>query len=238
MNYNGYQDPPPEYLEQLQKLNEKQAAEQALSHDILYQLLCTAETFALGKDGDRHFKGYEFFNSSSKSESELREQFLIQTDTFKNSYRFFLHDHKKYDFPEKLDKIKIINLLNNWKSFVKEEDKSIYDATINLLKKNKNKVYNNFNNKKYNNMIEEELDDIQMGNFADIMTKISYSNDMIAQNAKKKLNTEGKFIGKVKLDAKNTIDPTISKINNYGNINIKKGNIKYSQKIGKNQYYE
>ena len=35
----------------MQKLNEKQAVDQALSHDTLYQLLSTAEIFAVGANG-------------------------------------------------------------------------------------------------------------------------------------------------------------------------------------------
>lgn len=84
-----------------------------------YSLSTFAEIFAVGANGQRHFKGYEFFNSSSKQKNQLREQLLIQFDIFKNSYRFFIHDYEEYNFPEDLDKKTIIATLNFWKSFVK-----------------------------------------------------------------------------------------------------------------------
>lgn len=125
----------PKQQEQKEMLNEKQAIDQGFSHDILFQLLSTAELYALGKNGNRKFKGYEFFNSSSKSKSQLKDQFLIQTDTFRNSYLFYCNDHGDYNFPNNLDKKMVIDLMTYWKSFVEDKDKEIYDKTINLLNK-------------------------------------------------------------------------------------------------------
>ena len=49
--------------DQTQILNFKQAIDQGFNHDIFYQLLATAEAYALGSDNPpRQFKGYEFFN--------------------------------------------------------------------------------------------------------------------------------------------------------------------------------
>ncbi len=108
---------------------------QGCSHDILFQLLSTAESYGLGSENlDNQFKGYEYFNSSLKSKRKLKEQFLIQTDTFKNSYTFFCYDHEKYDFPSNLRKEMIIKLMEYWKSCVEDiKDKEIYDKTIRLL---------------------------------------------------------------------------------------------------------
>ena len=94
---------------QTQIQNYKQAIDQGFSHDIFFQLLSTAELYALGSDNpDRQFKGYEHFNSSSKSKRKLKEQFLIQTDSFKNSFTFFCYVHEKYDVPSNLSKEMII----------------------------------------------------------------------------------------------------------------------------------
>ena len=210
----------------MQKLNEKQAVDQALSHDTLYQLLSTAEIFAVGANGQRHFKGYEFFNSSSKQKNQLREQLLIQFDIFKNSYRFFIHDYEEYNFPEDLDKKTIIATLNFWKSFVNENDKNIYDSIINLLNGQKSKM--NIKYKIQKN--EETMNDIQMGNFADVMTKISHSNEILAKNAMNNLNKNGKFTGNVILNADKPVDPVLAKMQHDGDINIKKER-EYAKKI-------
>ena len=125
------------YGQQIKKqmLNEKQAIDQGFSHDILFQLLSTAEVYALGRNENRKFKGYEFFNSSSKPRSQLKDQFLIHTNTFRNSYLFYCNDHGEYNFPNNLDKRMIIDLMKYWKEFVEDKDKEIYDKTINLLNK-------------------------------------------------------------------------------------------------------
>lgn len=220
-----------------QKLNEKQAIDQALSHDILFQLLSTAETYALGKNGKRHFKAYEYFNSSSKPKHKLKEQLLIQMETFKNSYRFFCHDFQEYDFPENLNKTMIIEFLNFWKSHVEEKDKNIYETIINIFDKNKSKGDNKMKYKIEHSMKKGQLNDIQMGNVADTLTKISYSNDTIAENAKKNLNEKGKYAGKVLLDVNGPIDPMMAKMNNYGDINKQYGNRHYEHQIDEDQDY-
>lgn len=213
MGYNyGFQQ------EQCQMLNQQQAIDQSLSHDILFQLLSTAELYALGKDGNRKFKGYEFFNSSSKSKSKLKDQLLIQTDTFKNSYRFFVHDHETYEFPENLDRKMVIDLMAYWKSLVDAKDRDIYDITINLLSgKKDSKTITVKHKKDYKK--QEDLNDVQMGNLADIMTKVSYSNYDMGENAIKNLNQNGKYKGKVILGANGPVDPTLAKIYGNGNIN-------------------
>ena len=220
---------------QKQMLNEKQAIDQGFSHDILFQLLSTAEVYALGRNANRKFKGYEFFNSSSKSRSKLKDQFLIQTDTFKNSYLFYCGDHGEYNFPNNLDKQTIINLMMYWQSLVEEKDKKIYDKTINLLKKdNINNAIKVGHKKQKNN---EDLNDVQMGNLCNIMTKVSYSNEALAENIKKNLNENGKYIGNVILGADSPIDSTIAKIYGTGDISNPVKGREYSKKIDENEEY-
>ena len=57
-------------------LNYKQAIDQGFSHDILYQLLATAEAYALGSDNpQRQFKGYEFLIAHQNQEENSRSNF-------------------------------------------------------------------------------------------------------------------------------------------------------------------
>ena len=77
-----------------------------------------------------------------------------------------------------------------------------------------------------------------MGNFADIMTKIGYSNDLLAQNAKKNLQEKGKYTGKVKKDANSPVDPIIGKMENRSDINQKYPNMPYDDSIDEDKEYE
>lgn len=225
----------PQAQAQIQEQNEQQAIDQGFSHDILYQLLSTAELFALGNSPNRQYKGYEFFNSSSKSRSKLREQFLIQTDTFKNSYIFFCYDHETYDFPQTLSKENIIKLMTNWKDKVNDiKDKEIYDKTIKLLSKEKNfgsiKV-GGFKNNKYN---EKDLNDVEMGNLQDVMISINRSNERITENIKKQMKENGKYVGNPSLGAKGPVDPVIAELDNRGNIAQPVPGKTYHQKFDEN----
>ena len=212
---------------QAQMLNYKQAIDQGFSHDILFQLLSTAESYALGSENpDRQFKGYEYFNSSSKSKRKLKEQFLIQTDTFRNSYTFFCYDHERYDFPSNLSKELVIKLMEYWKSCVEDiKDKEIYDKTIRLLLQEKHmggiKVGNN---KYYKN---KDLNDVEMGNLQEIMSGVNYSNQALAEDIKKNMDKTGKYTGHAKLGAKSTVDPIIAKFYEKGDISKAQPGKKY-----------
>lgn len=156
----------------------------------------------------------------------LKLKNLIQTDTFKNSYIFFCHAHNKYDFPQNLDKKMIIDLMIYWKSFV-EEDKEIYDKTINLLKKE-----NAYNTIKVGHKAGKNED------LNDIMTKVSYSNEALAENIKKNMKENGKYVGDVVLGADGPIDSTIAKIYGTGAIsNPVKGRV-YPKKINEGEKFE
>ena len=206
---------------QTHMLNYKQAIDQGFSHDILFQLLSTAEVYALGGDNPkRQFKGYEYFNSSTKSRRKLKEQFLIQTDTFKNSFLFFCYDHETYDFPSNLSKETIIKLMDYWKSCVDDiKDKEIYDKTINLLNKEKNLSSYKIGNKHYKSKeYKKDLNDVEMGNLQEVMTNVAYSNEVLAENIKKNMDKTGKYKGEAKLGANAPLDPTIAKIYGLGDI--------------------
>lgn len=219
-NMGSYSFPPPAQTQmQKQEQNYQQAIDQGFSHDILYQLLSTAELFALGNSPNRQFRGYEYFNSSSKSRSKLRDQFLIQTDTFKNSYIFFCHDHETYDFPQNLSKEMIIKLMTYWKSEVKDiKDREIYDKTIKLLSKEKDFGSIKVGGHKKNKYNEKDLNDVEMGNLQDVMTGINRSNERMVENIRKQMKENGKYVGNANLGAKNPIDPVIAEFYNRGDI--------------------
>lgn len=223
------------YYKQTQMLNEKQAIDQGFSHDILFQLLSTAELYALGKNENRKFKGYEYFNSSSKPKSLLKDQFIIQTNTFKNSYKFFCHDHGEYEFPQNLDRRMVIDLMTYWKSFVEDKDKEIYDKTINLLNMDNKKKAIKVSGYKKDMKQNENLNDIQMGNLADIMTKINYSNQALSENIKKNLKENGKYVGNAVLGAQGPIDETIAKIYGNGDISNPIKGREYPKKIDEDE---
>lgn len=217
----------------MQKQSQQQAIEQGVSHDILYQLLATAECYALGKKGQRHFKGYELFNSSSKSKPDLRNQLIIQAETFKNSYNFFDYDYKNaggYEFPQNLPRDKIIKLLNYWKSVVANEDKIIYDNIINFFEGKPSLPYPKYDNSNFTT--REDVSDVQMGNLMTAMNYINHSNDSLAENIKKEYKERGHYKGNVRFDAENPVDPAFNII--HGDLRKPNSNVKYYPSVKDN----
>lgn len=196
----------------------------------LYQLIATDRAYALGSDNpQRQFKGYESFNRSSKPRRKLKEQFLIQTDTFKNSYLFSIMIIKKNDFPSNLSKEFIIKLMEHWKSLVTDiKDKEIYEKTIKLLNKDKDltgfKVGNKYHKK---NDYNKDLNDVEMGNLQEVMTGVAYSNQVLAEDIKKNMDKTGKYTGEAKFGANAPVDLTIAKFYNMGNISQPQPGKKY-----------
>lgn len=225
-NYNYY-DRPGLYSKQTQLIDEKQAMEQAVSHDILFQLLSTAEAYALGPNGPRQFKGYELCNSSLKTRAKLREQLLIHTDTFKHSYRFFKNDHMEYNFPENLGIPLLIQLFTSWKAKVDYRDQEIYDRTINLLKGLK---LGKANFRPSDFAENENISDVQMGNIMNNMVKINYSNERLGENAivNAKLNS-GKYVGRAEFNANRPVDPYLREI--HGNVNEPIAGYNYQKRL-------
>lgn len=208
MNYNrGFQQ-----QSQKQLINEQQEIDRAMSHDILFQLLATAEAFAVKKSEERQFKGYEICNSSSKSRKHLKNQFLIISDTFKQSYKFFKADHhQEYEFPENLPVEEVIELFKQWKELVKdEEEKEIYDMTIDLLSKKKGSKKKKV---KASDLAEDvEMTDVTMGNLMQGMAEISYSNEKLAENVRKEIKETGKYKSKVVKGAQDVVDPQLKRL--------------------------
>lgn len=221
---------------QMQRQSKQQAIEQGLSHDILGQLLATAEAFADTGKRERLFKAYEYFNSSKKSKDNLREQFLMLTDVFKHSYNFFNHDHKNsggYEFPENLSKDQIIKLLEKWKSSVSLDDQYIYDKTIYLLIGIKpsqpypKEEIKNFINK------EKFTSEVEIGNFANSIHAINNSNEHLTENISKQYDKNGHYKGKMIIGANGPHDSYLSNLS--GDLSQPNPKLHYNPAIPRNK---
>lgn len=218
----------------LQKQTEQQAVEQGVSHDVLGQLLFTAECYAVGKNSERHFKAYEIAGSSIKSKKKLREQLLILTDSFKYSYKFFNFDYKDaggYEFPEGMEINQIVALFEYWKSLVSKEDKAIYDKTINLLQKKKKSTttpYPKYNTDNFTK--KENPTSVDIGNMINFQNSLQHSNENLTKKIIENYHKNGEhYKGKIIVDAKESIDPVLRILN--GNMSEKVPGVSYPKEV-------
>lgn len=215
---------------QRQLQNKYQALDQGTSHDILFSLLFTAELYALGKNGNRIFKAYEIANSSNNSRESIKNSLLIKSDSFRNSFLFFKHDWGKYDFPENLKLPNIIELLENWKSKVNNEDKFIYQNLINLLTGQKYQPINY----QPTNVSKSRPNDVQMGNMANLFNKINYSNNLLDKQILNNVEKNGYYKGEAHLNYNRPKDPVFRDFNPY--MNKRMDQVDYPREIDDNYY--
>lgn len=207
-----YNSPLHQQQAQEQILNQKQTLQQAMDlgacQDSLFQLLSTAELFAVGKDSQRDFSGYQMNQRIRKNKNQIREQLIVQFGFFQSSFLFFKKDYKKeFDFPKNLPLSHIIQYLNYWKSMVDNQDKAIYDEIINLLN-GTNTQWRNISFPYSTSLTAKKIpNNVQMGNMMTAFGKLSHSNTSMASEIKKEFETNGRYEGKVILRSKDTVDP-------------------------------
>ena len=131
--------------QQLNKQEIVQIQDQQFSNDIMARLLSVSENYALRSKGDtldeirekEIFGYYDTFDSGKeKSLSELKLQLMFEIEVFRLSYEDFINKYEKYNFPENLSKEEILKNLNEWKNYVKDEDKKYYDVIIRIFAEN------------------------------------------------------------------------------------------------------
>lgn len=101
-----------------------------------------------------YFEFYNNFNSGQlKNKEELLNQIITQIEIFQFSYLIFIKSHGEYPFPQSCPKDTIIQHINQWKTYVDQNDVKYYNAVIDIIQNKNEKVsfVNELNQKVVNN---------------------------------------------------------------------------------------
>ena len=137
---NEIQDQNMGYQDQMQMTKQKMALKQAQKlrncHEILMNLLFSAENYALGKSKSKIFGEYDRYdNTSNKTPLQLKYQFVEQLDMFNSAYDYYSrHYPGKLILPEGLDKNNTLSQILQWKNkFIGKPEEEYYDMLIKLI---------------------------------------------------------------------------------------------------------
>ena len=104
--------------------------DQEYSNDTMCRLLSVAESYSLrvgGKNFQQMFKAYDSFEGGKvKSIHDLRKQFLLEIEIFKESYDFFVKNYRNYSFPQNLSLSDVKNFVTIWQNNIKFDE--FYEA--------------------------------------------------------------------------------------------------------------
>ena len=132
---------------QMQQINEQmieQMQVNAKCNEILFSLLEALEYYAYRISGHSNnniiFGGYnDGDNLNKKDLKNLRYYIIAKIELFKFSYKNYINQYGKYDFPNYLSKNEIFNFLTIWKRMIPESNQRIfYDAPIEIINGNLN----------------------------------------------------------------------------------------------------
>ena len=147
---NVNQDQNIQYQDQIQMVKQKMSLEQAQKlrncHEILMNLLFSAENYALGKSKNKIFGEYDRYdNTINKTPLQLKYQFVEQLDMFNSAYSYYSNLYPgKFILPDGLDKKYLNNTILQWKNiFNGKPEELYYDMLINLI--NGKKIKNLYN---------------------------------------------------------------------------------------------
>lgn len=172
----------------------KDAQIQALSHfyGIVGNALSTFECYANKHQPDptlqsKVFGFYNNFNSGKvKTAQELKMQMITQLEIFKLSFKAFKMQFNEIEFQEDMTKETIIENLQRWSTWVRDEDKKYYESAIGVLQEDddKAKSYKQELASSHNNKI------VNPNAFVSSVGVI-YETQRKGENAVKKYNEEG-----------------------------------------------
>ena len=218
---NEIEDQNMEYQDQMQMMKQKMSLKQAQKlrncHEILMNLLFSAENYALGKSKSKIFGEYDRYdNTSNKTPLQLKYQFVEQLDMFNSAYNYYSHLYPgKLILPDGLDKKSLLKEISQWKSkFSGKPDEEYYDILIKLIKRKKirnldddlDEIDMEINNeeKKYKgNLTKEEMQVENENGVQDFMNnyaEASHYTDEYSKNINSYYNNKtGEYNFKVKL---------------------------------------
>ena len=235
--------------QQLNKQEIVQIQDQQFSNDIMARLLSVSENYALRSKGDsldeirekEIFGYYDTFESGKeKPLSELKLQLMFEIEVFRLSYEDFINKYEKYNFPENLTKEEILKNLNEWKNYVKDEDKKYYDVIIRIFAEN-------ITSQSFSDEIRETEKNKENVGLCDpyfLINSVPFLRnfgDEMMENVENEIMKNGKFQLKLKLRKKNKKDLKLNKfkIHFFRKIRLKNFNYKKFKKnyFRKNKNY-
>jgi hypothetical protein len=205
--------------QQLNKQEIVQIQDQQFSNDIMARLLSVSENYALRSKGDsldeirekEIFGHYDTFESGKeKTLPELKLQLMFEIEVFRFSYEDFINKYEKYSFPENLTKKEILKNLNEWKNYVKDEDKKYYDAIIKIFAEN-------ITSQSFSDEIREKEKNKENVGLCDpyfLINSVPFLRnfgDEMMENVENEIMKNGKFQLKLKLRKKNKKDLKLNK---------------------------
>ena len=202
-----------QYQNQIQIQRQKMLLEQAQKlrncHEVLMNLLFSAENYALGKSKSKIFGEYDRYdNTSNKTPLQLKYQFVEQLDMFNNAYNYYSHLYPgKFILPDGLDQKYLYEIILQWKSkFNGKPEQEYYDLLIKLIYGKKiRSLYNdmekidleiiNEEKKHRGNINIQKRDEIGIQNFMNNYAEASHYTDEYTKNVSLYYDTKtGQYI--------------------------------------------
>ena len=145
---NYYNSLPNQYQMQSykQKMSLQQVQDLANCIKILGNALSFAENYSAmnGYKSKSEFTNYDYFNASKNTEKSLYfKKLAAAIMNFDGVYDYYISTYKQEPLPKSLSKNDIINKLNTYKQYLKNDEKALYDDFINVFSRNS---INNVNN--------------------------------------------------------------------------------------------
>ena len=126
-------------MEQLRINRQKQIQDQAYSYSIIGNIFSAFECYAnkFQKDESKKTQIFSAYNNfdcgNQKNQHQLKIQIIAQLEILNASYQLYIHQYKQYDFPKKLSRDEMKNLLKRWEEVVPQEDKKFYVEASNII---------------------------------------------------------------------------------------------------------
>ena len=126
-------------MEQLRINRQKQIQDQAYSYSIIGNIFSAFECYAnkFQKDESKKTQIFSAYNNfdcgNQKTPHQLKIQIIAQLEILNASYQLYIHQYKQYDFPKKLSRDEMKNLLKRWEEVVPQEDKKFYVEASNII---------------------------------------------------------------------------------------------------------
>ena len=160
----------------------------------LAALECYANRFT--NNPTKYFDFYNLNNlANNKTNEQLRGQCIVQVQLFRMTYLDYTQKYGSYK-TDNLSNENMINILNDWKKKVNQEDKTIYDEMIEILSNN-----NISSSSKSFNIYAKNCQNVSIDpkEIASMAPGISNYNHQRAKQAKKKYLETGEIESKLNI---------------------------------------
>ena len=119
--------------------NKQQVLDQEYNYYVIRNIFSAFECYAnkFQKDESKKTQIFSAYNNfdcgNQKNQHQLKIQIIAQLEILNASYQLYIHQYKQYDFPKKLSRDEMKNLLKRWEEVVPQEDKKFYVEASNII---------------------------------------------------------------------------------------------------------